>query len=354
MKVLITRTDSLTDLVLSLPVFPYLRSARPDLDIQVLVSESWVPLVENNPHLSGVWTWAPSDSQEVSQLLKERLAAENYAAVVMLNEEPDLGNLLKSAGIKARYGRRTSFRSRFVLNKGHREKAATGQLHEKDRNLALVQRFLGSRFLKAASERPADSANQLKLTRGQQALGQEFRDENKLGEDNAVFIHPGTGDSMLDWMPERFAGVANALMGLNGFRVFVLGSAQDGNPVEKMTQTLDKQATVLLDQFNLRDFLGILSAGDYFIGPLTGSLHLAAALGLGTVGLFPPVKEFSSQRWAPWGCRTQSVTPKVDCPVCEGCPGSDCPQYNCMETIFERDVLEAVMKLHRIKTEELF
>jgi len=122
--------------------------------------------------------------------------------------------------------------------------------------------------------------------------------------------------------------------------------------VGQVAASLDQQVTVLLDRYNLRDFLGVLSGGDYFIGPSTGPLHLAAALGLGTVGLYPPVSTMSPKRWGPQGNWTQTVVPKVECPASRLCTGERCTYYNCMNEIFERDVLGAVMEIHRQKTEE--
>lgn len=61
MKLLVTRTDRLGDLVLSLPVIPFLKSQRPDLELHMLVAPGTVPLVECHPEVTRVWTWVPND-----------------------------------------------------------------------------------------------------------------------------------------------------------------------------------------------------------------------------------------------------------------------------------------------------
>jgi len=346
-KVLVTRTDRLGDLVLSVPVFEYLKSAQPDLEIHALVAPAAVPLVENNPYLTGIWTWNENESADSFKTLTDGLRGENFDAAIMLQYRKELAQLLLRAKIGLRYGPWSRFSSWFLLNRGSRQARSHSKLHEMDQNLRLAGKFLGDSSPKVDFPQPT-----LYLTPGQRDLGQEFRAEYQVQEDKIVFLHPGSGGSALDWNPNRFAGVANSLAGMEGFRVFITGTSVDEAMVEKVSLSLDQQVTVLLNRYNLRDFLGILSAGDYFIGPSTGPLHLAAALGLGTVGLYPPVPTMSPGRWGPRGPWTKTVMPRVDCPASRLCSGERCPHFNCMNEVFERDVLGAVMEIHRQKSEE--
>ena len=347
MKVLVTRTDRLGDLMLSVPVFEHLKKSRPDLEIHALVAPAAVPLLENNPFVSGVWTWTDNDSPEAVEALKDRLREEHFQAAIMLQYRMELANLLRKAKINRRFGPWSRFSSWFLLNKGSRQARSHSGLHEMYQNLRLADKFLGVSTSIVDFPKPA-----LFLTDGQYDLGQEFRSEFQVGGDNIVFLHPGSGGSALDWDPGRFAGVANSLAASDGFRVFITGTSADEVMVSRVASTLEKQVTVLLGRYNLRDFLGVLSGGDYFIGPSTGPLHLAAALGLGTVGLYPPVSTMSPDRWGPQGPWTQTVVPNVECPASRLCAGERCSHYNCMNEVFERDVLGAVMEIHRQKSEE--
>ena len=84
MKVLVTRTDRLGDLVLSLPVFAALKNACPDWEIHAMVAPGAVPLVENDPHLSRVWTWREDLSTAAEQELGDALRTVGFDAAVML------------------------------------------------------------------------------------------------------------------------------------------------------------------------------------------------------------------------------------------------------------------------------
>ncbi len=346
MKILVTRTDRLGDLMLSVPVFEHLKKAKPNLEIHALVAPSALPLVENNPFIAGVWTWADSDSVESLNSLVEGLNQENFDAAIMLQYRMELAQVLRKAKIKDRYGPWSRFSSWFLLNKGVRQGRSHSGQHEMDQNISLADNFLGVSTDKAVFPQP-----KLYLTDGQRALGQEFQDEFAIGPEKVVFMHPGSGGSALDWDPGRYAQVANSLAASGGFRVFITGSPLDEAMVGQVAGSLDQQVTLLLGRYNLRNFLGVLSGGDYFIGPSTGPLHLAAAMGLGTVGLYPPAPTMSPGRWGPRGAWTTTVVPAVNCPASRLCSGERCPQFNCMDELFERDVLGAVMEIHRQKTE---
>jgi heptosyltransferase III len=345
-KILITRTDKLGDLVLSIPVFEYLRGAIPELEIHALVAPISVPLLENNPHLAGIWTWDEADSQDTLLRLENRLRGEGFDAAIMLQYRRELAQLLRRAGIGRRHGPWSRLSSWFLLNKGTWQGRSHSNLHEMEQNLHLARHFLGRRAQGVDFPQPT-----LYLTEGQRDVGSEFRSDFVVGSDKVVFVHPGSGGSALDWAPSRFAVVANTLASMDGFRVFITGAAGDASRVTQVSAGLDQDVAVLLDRYNLRDFLGVLSAGDYFVGPSTGPLHLAAALGLGTVGLYPPVPTMSPGRWGPRGVFTQTVVPAVDCPARRLCSMERCPHYNCMDGVYERDVLGAVMEVHRLKTE---
>lgn len=342
MKILVTRTDKLGDLVLSLPVFTYLRQARPDLEIHALVAPGNEPLVENLPGLAGLWTWSVDGTEAETRQLQQRLAAEGFAAAILLQYRRELALLLKGAGIGRRYGPFSRFSSWFLLNRGSWQKRSHSDRHEMDQNLDLARRFLGA----AAGGVPRPEHARVHLGAGQEDLGREFRREYQLGEDYAVFIHPGSGGSALDWPVDRFAGVANALAAQEGFHVFITGTAADARVVASLQPLLDGRIRLLVDRYNLRDFLGVLTGADYFVGPSTGPLHMAAGLGVATVGIFPPVRTMSPGRWGPRGPLAEAVTPTVDCPARRLCRGERCRHFNCLEAIYERDVLEAVLTLH--------
>jgi len=213
-----------------------------------------------------------------------------------------------------------------------------------EHNLHLARRLTDgwrSQFQDSGSGFPEP---RLHLTDGQMKIGQAFRRDETDGADTVVFVHPGSGGSALDWEPERFAGVANTLNRRPGWRVFITGSAADSAAVAKVAVHLDGDIRLLLDRFSLREFMGVLAAADLFIGPSTGPLHMAAAVGCATVGLYPPVVTMSPERWGPRGASSRALVPQVDCPARRVCLEGKCILYNCMNRIFDGEVVEASLE----------
>ncbi len=344
MKVLVTRTDRLGDLVLSLPVFEFIKERRPDWQLHAMVGQASVPLVENDPHIDAVWTWTGSETEAESRNLVDKLQREEFDAAVVLLYRQDLARLLKKAGIPRRYGPLSKGSSWFLLNRGSWQSRSRGHRHEMEHNLHLARRLTDgwrSQFQDSDSGFPEP---RLHLTDGQVEIGQAFRRDETEGADTVVLIHPGSGGSALDWEPERFAGVANTLNRRPRWRVFITGSAADSTVVAKVAVHLDEGIRLLLDRFSLREFMGVLAAADLFIGPSTGPLHMAAAVGCATVGLYPPVVTMSPERWGPRGVSSRALVPQVVCPARRVCLEEKCILYNCMNRIFDGEVVEASLE----------
>ncbi len=336
MKVLVVRVDRLGDLVLSLPVFAAGKAARPDWEFHALVAPGCAPLVESDPNVAAVWTWSPVAGPAAGAELVAALRAERFDAALLLQFNAPLARLLKQAGIGRLHGPLSKPASWFLLNRGTWQRRSRSGRHEMDLNLELLARMLGARL-------PTAGPVRLHVSAAQEQIGRDFRREMAPGAERVAFVHPGSGGSALDWDPARFAHLAGQLADQPGWRVFVTGQGGDGPAVLGMQAAgLDPRVGVLLDRYGLREFLGVLSAGDAFIGPSTGPLHLASALGLGTVGIFPPAPAMHPRRWGPRGPWNRVLAPEVACPGRHACRLEKCSLHNCLGEVTVAAVAGAV------------
>jgi len=336
MKVLVVRCDRLGDLVLALPAFAWLRAARPDWEIHALIHTGSAPLVEHDPAIDAFYTWDGLNDAD----LVERFRAERYDAAVLLQYQAPLAQLLRRAGVRRRYGPWSKWSSWVLLNRGCWQRRSRVARHERDYNLDLVRRLAGR-----GGAQPAPTAPRLYLGEEQRRLGQRFRAVEADQAEVVAFVHPGSGGSALDWPPERFAALANALARRRGWRVFVTGSHHDRLVIDALAPHLEPTVAVLAERFPLRDFLGVVAAGDLMVAPSTGPLHAAAALGLAAVGLFPPAPTVSPRRWGPLGAWTQAVVPPIDCPSRRHCLEEHCLLFNCLDAIMPAQVVTAATEL---------
>lgn len=345
MKVLVARTDRLGDLALALPVFTFLARIRPQWEIHALVAPGAEALLAAQPGITRIWTWHDGWPASKQAALRAELAAEGFTAALLLQYRRELAWLLARAGIRRRLGPWSRISSWFLLSAGARQRRSRRGRHEAVYNLELACKLAGLPRDAAQEAAAVDLPPRLSLAPRQLQLGRDFRREQAGACRTVAFIHPGSGGSALDWGPERYAAVADALCRRSGWRVFVTGAGTDRDMVEAVARGLDPRVQVLLDRFTLEDFLGVLSGGDLFIGPSTGPLHLAAGLGLATIGLFPPVAGMSPTRWGQLGPRAVGLVPQIRCPQSRRCIRQACPLFNCLDGILPQTVTARALEL---------
>ncbi len=334
MKVLVARCDRLGDLVLSLPVFAWLRERRPQWEMHALVAPSGVALVEHDLAIDALYTWNGVDDPALEQKLRD----EHYDAALVLQYQVPLAKMLRRCDIPRRIGPLSKLSSWWLLNRGVVQGRSRVRRHERDYNLQLARKLASG---------PRDSAPDpvLRLSPQQREAGLLLRARLAPGAHTLVFVHPGSGGSALDWPPREFAALAGLLAHERGWKVLVTGSHHDRLCLDQLAPYLDPAVTVVAERFALREFLGLVAAGDAMIAPSTGPLHMAAALGLVAVGLYPPAPTMSARRWGPLGPWSRAITPDVQCPSRRHCWREQCLLYNCLAAIRPADVAAMVREL---------
>lgn len=105
------------------------------------------------------------------------------------------------------------------------------------------------------------------------------------------------------WPAERFAQLAKTLTAplgaLPGARVLLLGGEEDKAAAHVVARTLPPgQCILALGEPDLLTTYAMLKHVDLFVGNDSGMMHLAAAAGAPTLGLFGPTDD---RLYAPWG-----------------------------------------------------
>lgn len=111
------------------------------------------------------------------------------------------------------------------------------------------------------------------------------------------------------WPIERFARVAIELLDeggpMAGGRLMILGGPDDTRYVEPLARALPRDRVIdLTGQVDLLTAYAALKHARLFVGNDSGLMHLAAAAGAPTIGLFGPSDD---RLYAPWGPRTRVV-----------------------------------------------
>ncbi|MGD8719604.1 MAG: glycosyltransferase family 9 protein, partial [Candidatus Zixiibacteriota bacterium] len=125
-------------------------------------------------------------------------------------------------------------------------------------------------------------------------------------EDVKVAVHLRASSVVRNYPPENSLRVAAAL-GIGGAKVFLLGTKRDWDDivgVDRETLVKLKNVTNLCGRFRSMDYTAaFLSKMDLLIGPDSGLVHFAGALGVPTVALYGPFPGAVRTKYYP-GCTT--------------------------------------------------
>jgi ADP-heptose:LPS heptosyltransferase len=115
------------------------------------------------------------------------------------------------------------------------------------------------------------------------------------------------------WRAERFAELVLRLTAedgiLPGARVAVVGHPSERQAALPVIEVVaDDRRIDLVGGLDLLDIHACLARTAFYVGNDSGLMHLAAAAGVPTLGLFGPSRE---QLYAPWGPHGASVRPPV-------------------------------------------
>lgn len=100
-----------------------------------------------------------------------------------------------------------------------------------------------------------------------------------------VALHPGATDPRRRWPPAHFAAVGDALAAV-GARVALVGTAEERPLTAAVRGAMVAPIADLADGLTLGGLAGLLARCRVVIGNDSGPLHLAAAVGAATVGVY--------------------------------------------------------------------
>jgi len=279
MTIVIVRTDRLGDMILTLPMVGAIRSVHPSARI-VFYTRTYVqPLVSRVAGVDDVvYVDAPGFDLTAS------LRAEH--ADVIFFPRPHLSEAWAAvmARIKQRVG--TAFRwYSFLFTSRVRDHRSTAEHHEAEYNVRLIESAFGLASLRVALP---------------QIDMQGFGDRVVAGP--YFIVHPGSGGSARDWPAERMGEAARQLSEQTGWTAVITGITLEADLCKSVAAACPS-AIDLCGTKSLEEMMSLISSAEVLVANSTGILHLAAALGIPVVGLYPQTPAMSQFRWGPYSGR---------------------------------------------------
>jgi ADP-heptose:LPS heptosyltransferase/GT2 family glycosyltransferase len=141
-----------------------------------------------------------------------------------------------------------------------------------------------------------------------------------------VAMHIGAGNITKTWPAEYFSALIDLLTERNGVNVMLIGGPDEREASEALLETLLRPDAVasVAGQTKLDELPGLLSACCLYIGNDSGPKHIAAALGIPTIGIHSGVVD--ATEWAPVGRRAVALRRNMTCSPCYLAKAEDCPR----------------------------
>ncbi|NPV67915.1 MAG: glycosyltransferase family 9 protein [Anaerolineae bacterium] len=160
-----------------------------------------------------------------------------------------------------------------------------------------------------------------------------------------VIIHPGTGTRIKQWPSAHWALVADHLARRWGAPILFTGSDHEISLVRSITDQMAAPAIVLAGETTVGQLAALYEGARVVLGPDSGPLHLATAVGAPTVHLYGPA---DPAEFGPWGDPVRHIvlTTAIACRPCRilDWPGADPADHPCVRDIAPEAVLEAAIR----------
>jgi heptosyltransferase-3 len=308
-RVIISRTDNLGDVILTLPLLGYLKSEIPEIKIFFIGKKYTQPIID---HCIFVDQFIDKEEIIKDPHLLSRLEADS---IVFIYPDKQLASIARKQGIRNRVATSHRWFNWLYCNYIIDFSRLRSNQHESQLNFKLLTPFKMGWDI---------STNELSSFYGLQAKREDFNGVLSHHQFNLI-IHPKSKGSAKEWGLENFDRLIQVLP-KDDFKIFITGLKEEGEQIQQERPGLfdHPHVTNLTGQLSLEEMISFVSSTDGLLACSTGVLHLAAALGKYALGIYAPIKPIHPGRWKPIGPHADYLVLDKECNQCGKNPLCEC------------------------------
>jgi ADP-heptose:LPS heptosyltransferase/GT2 family glycosyltransferase len=356
-RILAVKLDHIGDFITAFPAFRRIKEQFPGSELTVLVAPASKNLAKLEPAIDRVvpFQFFHARSQlGQAEITKDRLdelerelTPYGFDIAIDLRKQGDTRNLLKSCGAKVLAG--FDYRNQFpwldisLVFEGDIQLVRKHQ-HVSDDLVSLVDTVAAAGSLERVGIcRPSDLASrQSALVPGLRKRGVYRR--------RLVCVHPASGNEMRQWPLERFAEISNALIASEDVDIALIGGPDEADFAAGVERHIQDRSRVhnLVGKFKLDELPYFLETCALFIGNNSGPKHLAAGLGVPTVGIHSGVVD--AHEWGPLGPYAVAVQRNMACSPCYFATPDQCHRgLACLNGLTAAQIINTCRKFLRLE-----
>lgn len=324
-NIIISRTDSIGDVVLTLPVTQILKKHFPGIRIAFLAKAYTKPVIDACIYVD--------QFIDINDFLEKKILINGEQPQAILHVFPVsiIAKRAKQLKIPLRIGTTGRIYHWLNCNRLVNLSRKKSDLHESQLNLKLLKALgiedntsLGEMSYLFGLERlePLDNAFARLIT----------------PEKYNLILHPKSQGSAREWGLDNFIKLVE-LLAPSQFTIFISGTEKERELLQPLFDAVGNRVTDITGTMSLGQFISFINACNGLVANSTGPLHIAAALGKDAMGIYPPMRPIHPGRWAPVGAHAKYFV--VD-KYCEDCKGNRVPCI-CIKSVPPVSIKKALM-----------
>lgn len=335
-KILIARLSSIGDIILTTPVIRGVRMRFPDASLTVLVKAKFAPLVRLNPHLTGIITYDDSEGKGKLSDLIRLLRNERFDWFI------DLHKSLRTRIIRTcilfpevTSYRKQIFRRTLLIRLGINIFRSVKPVYL--RYFEAVEKYGISYDGKGTEVFTAEQDTQV--------IGHMLSSDGLLPTHKLIVICPGASYKNKQWLPSRFAQVADELLQDSANFVVMIGGPDDVDLNNSIAAAMKNKTVNYAGRLSLLQSAALLHRSSLVITNDSGMMHLAQAQKVPVVAIFGATSR--ELGFYPLPEQSRVVEKMIGCRPCTHKGLNHCPKkhFNCMNLITSDEVLASARDL---------
>ncbi|MDJ1499138.1 glycosyltransferase family 9 protein [Xanthocytophaga agilis] len=325
--IIISRTDNLGDVVLSLPVAGKLKEVYPSSHIIFLGKKYTEPVISASIYIDEYWDKDQLDNYKT----------DHVDTIVFLFPDREVARWAAKRKIPLRIGTSHRWWHWLYCNKRVNFSRKKSNLHETQLNFKL---------LKPLGISETVTLNEISSLYGLKKIKTPipaFLEEKLQQSSLKLVLHPKSKGSAREWPLKHYYELASSLP--STIQIFITGTlTEEAKIQEEFPEILTlPNVTNLLGKLSLQELISFLHHTDVLIACSTGPLHIASALGKYAIGLYPTIRPMHPGRWQPVGIHATTITfMQSDCNTCSHTPH----QCFCIQNITPTSILNKIIAIN--------
>ena len=273
----IARTDSIGDVIVTLPLCGFIKKHSPNTRI-VFIGRSYTQaIVEACPYVDEFLNF---DKHAESNL--------NVDVCVFAFPDGEVMKWVKAQGVKKRIATGSRIASWKFSNNRVFFSRKNSDLHESQLNFYLLRPF-------GVEDIPGLEEIRLWHVLKPQVESPIQLEPNK----RSVVFHMLSKGSALNWSLHQYQELADLLPPAD-FNIYITGTEEEGVRIRKDFR-FDSHIIDLSGKLYLPQLIAFISSCETLLAASTGPLHIASAVGIRAIGLYPSKRPMHPGRWMPLG-----------------------------------------------------